>query len=166
MTTKTTPAALKIRPATAADAPLLVQLITELAEYEKLRHEVTATPEGIRQTLFGPRPFAEALIAEWNDEPAGFALFFHNYSTFLARPGIYLEDLFVRTHLRGHKIGLYMLKELAAIAQGRGCPRLDWQVLDWNKPAIDFYDRLGATARRDWLSYRMTGEPLARLSES
>lgn len=161
-----TPAALKIRPATPDDAPLLVQLITELADYEKLRHEVTATADGIRHTLFGTHPFAEALVAEWNREPAGFALFFHNYSTFLARPGIYLEDLFVRPAFRGHGIGLHLLKELARIAEERGCPRLDWQVLDWNKPAIDFYDRLGATARRDWLSYRLSGDALRTLSES
>lgn len=157
---------LVIRPAKPEDASLILALARELAEYEKLLHEVTATEEGIRQTLFGDRPYAEALIAEWQGGPAGMALFFHSYSTFLARPGLYLEDLFVRPQFRGHGIGIALLKELARTAEKRGCLRLDWQVLDWNQPAIEFYDRLGALARREWLSYRLAGDALKALSNS
>jgi GNAT superfamily N-acetyltransferase len=152
--------ALFIRKAEIADCPLILEFIKGLAEYEKLLHEVVATPELLKETLFGAQPKAEVLIAEWNKQPAGFALFFHNYSTFLGRPGIYLEDLFVLPSLRAHGIGKGLLKHLAQIAVERNCGRLEWSVLDWNKPAIDFYVSIGASPMDEWTIYRLTGENL------
>ncbi|MDD0812237.1 GNAT family N-acetyltransferase [Curvibacter sp. RS43] len=155
--------ALRLRPATAEDCDTLLRLIRGLAEYEHLLDRVTATPEQLRATLFGERPAAEALLAEWQGEPAGFALFFPNYSTFLAQPGLYLEDLFVLPERRGLGIGKALLQALAALAVQRGCGRFEWSVLDWNQPAIDFYQAMGATVMPDWRICRVTGEALQRL---
>lgn len=156
---------LQIRSATEADCGLILSLIRKLAVYERLLDAVSATEEAVRQTLFGPQRFAEVLIAEWGGEPAGFALFFHNYSTFLAKPGVYLEDLYVEEHLRGKGIGKALLKRLAALAVERGCGRLEWAVLDWNEPSIGFYKSLGAAPQSEWTTFRLTGESLARLAE-
>src|SRR5215213_6806916 len=135
---------LTIRPASETDVPLILTFIRELAEYEKLTHEVSATEEQLRATLFGAHRFAEALIASADGEPAGFAIFFHNYSTFLARPGLYLEDLYVRPAFRGLGLGKRLLIEVARLAVARGCGRYEWSVLDWNAPSIRFYESLGA----------------------
>lgn len=155
---------IEIRPATPRDVPLVVQLIRDLAEYERLSHECFADEAALERHLFGERAFAEVLIASLDGEPAGFALFFHNYSTFLTRPGIYLEDLFVRPELRGAGVGQALLSRLAALAVSRGCGRLEWSVLDWNEPAIRFYERLGAARMEEWRVYRVTGEALASLA--
>lgn len=162
-TTVTGPESLHIRPAVKDDCGLILKLIRELAEYEKLTDEVTATREALAGTLFGDRSAAEVLIAEWRGQPAGFALFFPNYSTFLARPGIYLEDLFVRPDFRGHGIGKALLARLARLVVERGGGRLDWSVLDWNAAAIDFYRRIGATAKDEWLLMRLDGDALRGL---
>lgn len=151
---------LQIRKAEPTDCNLILDFIHGLADYEKLSHEVVATAELLRENLFGPQPKAEVLIAEWNKQPAGFALFFHNFSTFLGKPGIYLEDLFVLPELRSHGIGKGLLKRLAQIAVERNCGRLEWSVLNWNKPAIDFYLSLGAGPMDEWTVYRLTGEKL------
>ena len=143
---------------------MILSLISELAEYEKLPHEAVATEAALRESLFGVRPSAEALIARMDGEPAGFALFFHNFSTFLGRRGLYLEDLFVRPNFRGRAVGKSLLIHLAALAVERGCGRFEWQVLDWNKPARDFYERLGAKAYPAWINYRITGDALRRLA--
>jgi GNAT superfamily N-acetyltransferase len=156
---------LTIRVATEDDVPLILRFIRELAEYERLAHEVVATEETVRTTLFGNPRFAEVLIAEENGEPAGFALFFHNFSTFLARPGIYLEDLYVRPELRGRGYGRALLKRLAAIARERKCGRLEWAVLNWNEPAIGFYKSLRAAPQDHWTVFRLTGEDLEDLAE-
>jgi GNAT superfamily N-acetyltransferase len=156
----------RIAPATERDIPVILDLIHALAEYEKLAHLVTATEERLRETLFGTRPAAEVLLAHWDRESAGFAVFFANYSTFLAQPGIYLEDLYVRPHLRGNGIGLALLKRLAGIAIERGCARLEWSVLDWNQPAIHFYKKLRAVPLDEWTEYRLTGEALKTLALS
>jgi GNAT superfamily N-acetyltransferase len=161
--TATTPA-FRIERATERDVPLILQLIKGLAEYEKMSDEVSATEERLRQSLFGARPAAEVVIGYAGDEPAGFALFFHNYSTFLARPGIYLEDLFVRPEWRGQGYGRQFLAHLAALAVERGCGRLEWVVLDWNEPAIGFYERLGAKPMREWRVFRLTGDGLRQLA--
>jgi GNAT superfamily N-acetyltransferase len=153
-----------IRAAVASDTPQILAFIRELAAYEKLAAEVVATEEGLSATLFGPEPAAEVLIAEVNGAPAGFALFFHNYSTFLGQAGIFLEDLFVRPEFRARGVGRALLAHLAALARDRGCGRLEWSVLDWNTDAIGFYRRIGATAMDDWTTYRLTGESLARLA--
>jgi len=158
------PGKLKIRPATRRDCAIILRFIRALAEYEKLLHEVVATESELAETLFGARPAAEVLIAEWSGQPAGFALFFHNYSTFLARPGIYLEDLFVFPEHRGNGIGKSLLSRLAEIAVERKCGRLDWSVLDWNEPAILFYQSIGARPMSDWTQYRLTGQPLLNLA--
>ena len=163
---KTRSEKMSIRPAVADDATLIHQFILGLARYEKLEHEVVATPERVRESLFGTLPGAEVLIAEWEGQAAGFALFFPNYSTFLARPGMYLEDLFVLPEFRGHGIGYALLQRLAALAVERGYGRLDWSVLDWNRPAIDFYERLGARGLDDWTQYRLDGEALSHLAGS
>jgi GNAT superfamily N-acetyltransferase len=155
---------LSITAARPADVPLILSLISELAEYEKLSHEAVATEASLQESLFGAQPGAEAVIARVDGEPAGFALFFHNFSTFLGRRGLYLEDLFVRPNFRGRAIGKSLLIHLAALALERGCGRFEWQVLDWNKPARDFYERLGAKANPVWVNYRMTGEALQRLA--
>lgn len=157
---------LEISPAVAADVPLILSLINELADYEKLRHESVATEASIHDALFGARPHAEAVIARYAGEGVGFALFFHNFSTFLGKPGLYLEDLFVRPAYRGRAIGKSLLSYLAALAVQRGCGRFQWQVLDWNRPSRDFYESLGAQADPAWVNYRMTGEALRRLADS
>lgn len=149
-----------IRPATEHDVTLILELIQGLADYEKLRHEVVATEPALRETLFGRHRFAEVLIGEWQGESVGFALFFHNYSTFLARPGIYLEDLYVRPQMRGHGVGRALLSHLAAIAVQRDCGRLEWSVLDWNEPAIGFYRAIGAVPMDEWTVQRLDGEAL------
>lgn len=153
-----------LRPATEDDVPLILRFIRELAEYERLAEACVATEELVRETLFGAKRFAEVIIAEHEGEPAGFALFFHNYSTFLARPGIYLEDLYVRPELRGRGIGKALLARLASIARERNCGRLEWAVLNWNEPAIRFYRSLGALPQDQWSVYRLTGEALLRSS--
>lgn len=153
-----------IRLAAAADVPLILTFIRGLADYEKLTHEVEATEEKLRTTLFPAqgRPAAECVIAEQDGEPAGFALFFTNYSTFLAKPGLYLEDLFVFPHLRGRGIGKALLLHLAQLANARGCGRMEWTVLDWNAPAIAFYESIGARRMREWQICRLTGDALAQ----
>ena len=159
-------ASVRIDPATAADVPVILELIRGLAEYEKLLDKCVATEDALRETLFGERPAAEVLIARVDDnECAGFALFFTNYSTFLAKPGIYLEDLFVRPQYRGHGIGFALLKKLAEIAVQRNCGRVEWSVLDWNTPSIEFYRRLGAVPLDDWTMYRLTGEALQQMGK-
>ncbi|QIN82631.1 GNAT family N-acetyltransferase [Rubrobacter tropicus] len=152
-----------VREATVDDVPLVLSFIRELAEYEKLSHEVVATEGALRETLFGERRYAEVLIGEQDGAPAGFALFFHNYSTFLGKPGIYLEDLYVRPEFRGAGIGRALLARLARLTVERGCGRLEWWVLDWNEPSIGFYKKLGAVPMDDWTVYRLTGEALEAL---
>ena len=156
---------LEIVPATEQDVPVIRELICALAEYEKLAHQVTATPERLRETLFGSRPSADVLLARWDGECAGFAVFFETYSTFLAQPGLYLEDLYVKPHFRGRGIGYALLRRLARIARERGCGRLEWEVLDWNEPSIQFYKKLGAVALDDWTRYRLSSETLQRLGQ-
>jgi GNAT superfamily N-acetyltransferase len=156
----------RIERATERDIPIILQMIRDLAEYERMSDEVVATPEGIRESLFGPRPEAEVIIASADGRPAGFALFFHNYSTFLGRRGLYLEDLFVKPAFRGRGIGKRLLAELARIAVDRGCGRFEWTVLDWNEPAIGFYKSLGAQSMDAWKIMRVTGDALTRLAES
>ena len=156
--------ALTIRFATIDDTPLVLTLIRGLAEYERLAQEAVATEEDIRESLFGARPAAEVLIAETGGEPAGFALFFHNYSTFLGRRGLYLEDLFVFPAFRGRGIGRALMARLAQIAVERNCGRFEWWVLDWNEPSIRFYESLGARAMSDWTVFRLTGAPLKQLA--
>jgi GNAT superfamily N-acetyltransferase len=153
----------RIREAAEEDVPLILSLIRELAEYERLSDEVVATEDGLRESLFGERRYAEVLIAEHDGAPAGFALFFHNFSTFLGKPGIYLEDLYVRPEFRGSGIGRQLLVKLAHLALERGCGRLEWSVLDWNEPSIGFYMQLGAVARDDWTIYRVSGHALRKL---
>jgi GNAT superfamily N-acetyltransferase len=150
--------------ATAADSPIILEMIRGLAEYEKLSHAVVATEDQLRKTLFGDRPAAEVLLANEGGECVGFALFFTSYSTFLAKPGIYLEDLFVKPHARGKGIGLALLKKIAALARDRDCGRVEWSVLDWNEPAIGFYKKLGAVPMDEWTGFRLTGESLALLA--
>jgi GNAT superfamily N-acetyltransferase len=154
---------LLIRPAEAADVPVIAALIRGLARFEKLEHEVTLTEERLAENLFGQHRFAEALLAEDAGVPVGFALFFHNFSTFLAQPGIYLEDLFVVQEHRGRGIGRALLRQLARVAVERGCGRLEWSVLDWNRDAIGFYERLGARPNSEWTVYRLTDEALNAL---
>ncbi|MDP3906498.1 GNAT family N-acetyltransferase [Novosphingobium sp.] len=154
---------LSIRPATLADLPLIAELIRELAEYEKLAHEVRFDEAVLAAKLFGARPYAEVVIGELSGIPQGFALFFHNFSTFEGRPGIYLEDLFVRPSARGSGLGKALLAHLAALAVERDCARLEWSVLDWNAPAIGFYQALGARSMDGWTVMRMDGAALTRL---
>ena len=156
---------LTIRFATPDDTPLVLEFIKGLADYERLAHEVVATEELLRRTLFGERKVAEVLLAFEEDDAVGFALFFHNFSTFLGRPGLYLEDLFVRPEARGRGVGRRLFVELARIARERECGRLEWWVLDWNESAIAFYRKLGAVAMDEWTVYRLTGDSLARLAE-
>jgi GNAT superfamily N-acetyltransferase len=155
---------IRIEEATGADVLLILELIRGLADYEKLTDQVTANEEKLRATLFGPRPGADVLLAYTGDECAGFALFFPNYSTFLAKPGIFLEDLYVKPAWRGKGIGRALLRRVAAIAQERGCGRLEWEVLDWNAPSIGFYTSLGATPMDEWTKYRLTGDALENLA--
>ncbi|AQV95462.1 GNAT family N-acetyltransferase [Cupriavidus necator] len=156
-----------LRPATAADSETLFSLILALAEYEKLTHIVEATPQKIQDALFGATPHAEAVLVEVDTDSGrqavGFALFFHNFSTFLARPGLYLEDLYVDPAWRGHGLGKALLKHLAALAVARGCGRFEWSVLDWNQPSIDFYQAMGADVLPDWRICRVTGAALDKL---
>jgi GNAT superfamily N-acetyltransferase len=158
------PGNLTIAPAAPDDVPDITTLIGELAEFERLAHEVRIEPSLLREHLFGPRPYAEALMARVDGGTVGFALFFHNYSTFAGRPGLYLEDLFIRPPHRGRGYGEAMLRHLAALAVARGCGRFEWSVLDWNERAIAFYRKLGAVAMDDWTVYRVTGDALARLA--
>ncbi|MEX2247632.1 MAG: GNAT family N-acetyltransferase [Dehalococcoidia bacterium] len=153
-----------IRPATPADTPTIARLIRELAAYERLTHEVTLDEAELREHLFGEHPYVEALIAEHAGEAVGFALFFHNYSTFLGKPGIYLEDLFVPPDPGGAGHGKALLAALARIAVERGCGRLEWSVLDWNEPSIAFYRSLGAVAMDEWTAYRLQGAALELLA--
>jgi len=154
---------LSIRPAVRQDVPLVADLIRELAKFEKLEHEVVLTDDLLVAGLFGARPYAEAVIAEEDGRPIGFALFFHTFSTFLARPGIYLEDLFVLPDQRGRGVGRALLGHLAHLALERGCGRLEWAVLNWNQEAIRFYERLGARPNSEWTVYRLAGEALQAL---
>jgi GNAT superfamily N-acetyltransferase len=154
---------IRIAPATESDVPLILRLISALADYERLSHQVAATEGALRETLFGDKPAAEVVIAYVDNVPVGFALWFYNYSTFLARQGLYLEDLFVLPEWRGHGIGRRLLSHLASIAVERGCGRMEWSVLDWNESAIGFYRKLGATVMEDWRICRLTGETLAAL---
>lgn len=154
---------LQIQPASVADVPTILSLIGQLAEFERLSHEVVATEAGLRETLFGPRPAAEVVIGRLDGEVVGFALFFPNYSTFLGRPGLYLEDLFVRPRFRGQGYGEQLLRHLARICVERNYGRLEWSVLDWNQRAIDFYKALGAKPMDEWTVFRVTGEALTKL---
>ena len=156
--------AFRIDPAVEADAPLILALIRELAEYEKLADQVTATEADIARALFADPPRAEAVVARLDGEPVGFALFFHNFSTFVGRPGLYLEDLYVRPPHRGRGFGRRLLAHLARIAVERGCGRFEWSVLDWNAPAIAAYRRAGAVPLDEWTVYRLTGAALTRLA--
>jgi GNAT superfamily N-acetyltransferase len=156
--------ALRIERAIERDVPLILELIKGLAVYEKLAHEVTATEAGLRETLFGARPAAEVIVGYTGDTPVGFALFFPNYSTFLGKPGLYLEDLFVLPEWRGHGFGRRLLTRLATIAVERGCGRFEWSVLDWNEPAIGFYTSLGAKLMDGWSIFRVTGDALQKLA--
>jgi len=150
--------------ATEDDVPLILSFIRELAEYERLSHEVVATEEALRNALFGERRVAEVVLGYLGDDPAGFALFFHNFSTFLGKPGIYLEDLYVRPGYRSAGVGRALLVHLARLATERGCGRLEWSVLDWNEPAIGFYRGIGASPVSGWTVYRVTGEALEDLA--
>jgi GNAT superfamily N-acetyltransferase len=155
-----------IRLATPADVPAIFQLIQALADYEQLSHEVVGSKTALAEHLFGDRPLAETLVAEYDSKSVGFALFFHNYSTFLTKPGIYLEDVFVLPEYRGQGIGKALLAHLATIALERDCGRLEWSVLDWNEPAIAFYEHVGATVLPEWRTCRVTGEAIATLAQS
>ena len=156
-----------IKPATIDDTPLVLKFIKGLAEYEKLEDECVATEDGLRQTMFGANPMAEAVIGYSGDQAVGFALFFHTFSTFLGAPSLYLEDLFVLPEWRGKGLGRQLLSYLARLAADRGCQRLEWAVLDWNEPSIGFYKGLGAVPRDEWTTYRLSGEALVKLgSES
>tara|TARA_B100000676_G_scaffold185755_1_gene182675 strand:+ start:198 stop:689 length:492 start_codon:yes stop_codon:yes gene_type:complete len=156
---------LTIRPATEADVPLLLEFIRGIAEYEKLLHEVVATEESLHESFFGERPVAEGIFGEWNGEPAAFGVFFENFSTFEGRACLYLEDLYVKPEFRKKGIGQQMLKHLAAIAVERGCPRFDWVALDWNEPAINFYENLGANNMAEWRHFRLSGEALKAVAD-
>ena len=153
-----------LRPAVREDVPLILELICELAEYERLRDSVVADADTLTANLFGEQPDAEVVIAEWRGEPAGFALYFHNFSTFMGRRGLYLEDLFVRPRFRGHGIGRVLMSHLAKLALERGCGRFEWAVLEWNEPAIRFYRAIGARGIDDWRIQRMTGDAIAKLA--
>jgi GNAT superfamily N-acetyltransferase len=155
-----------VRAAVQEDLPLILQLIEGLAEYERLRDQCVATEEKLRATLFGDNPAAEVLIASIGSAAMGFALFFHNYSTFLAQPGIFLEDLFVKPEARGKGVGHALLSALAQLAIERNCGRLEWNVLDWNELAISFYNRIGAVPMDEWTTFRLTGQALSDLASS
>jgi GNAT superfamily N-acetyltransferase len=155
-----------IRSASRADAALILSFICEIAEYERLLHEVIVTEAMLEETLFGERPSAEALIGEMAGEPVCFTVFFHNFSTFMGRPGLYLEDLYVRPAWRGQGFGKTMLTYLAYLAKQRNCARFEWSVLDWNAPALKFYHALGAQAMDEWTVHRVTGEALDHLAQA
>lgn len=159
------PKPLRVDPAGPADTSLLVAMVRELAEYERLLDSVRITPEDLHRDLFGARPYAEAVVAWVGEEAVGFALWFHNYSTFEGRPGLYLEDLFVRPAFRGRGYGEVLLRHLARLALDRGCARFEWAVLDWNEPALTFYRKLGAVAMDDWTVQRVAGDALRALAE-
>jgi len=160
------PAPIDIVSAQPADVPVILSLIRELAEFERLLDQVTATEAAIHESLFGSQPRAEVLVARVAGEVAGFALFFHNYSTFRGKPGLYLEDLFVRPRFRGTGCGQLLLRRLAALALQRGCARMEWAVLNWNQRAIDFYRKLGAVPLDEWAVYRLSDEALVRLGSA
>ena len=153
-----------IRPASQDDVPLIHAFVLGLARFERLEHECMATEEALRDTLFGPRAYAEVLIGEFEGAPVGFALFFHNYSTFLAKPGIYLEDIYVDPAWRGRGFGTAFLTHVADLAVARGCGRLEWSVLDWNENAIRLYERLGAEPMNEWTTMRVTGDAITTLA--
>lgn len=157
---------IEIKFATESDVPLILDFIKELAEYEQMLNEVNATQDLLRETLFGGRKNAEVIIGYLDNKPVSFALFFHNYSTFLGKPGLYLEDLFVKPNVRGKGIGKRMLSYLAKLAVERDCGRFEWWVLDWNKSAVDFYESLGAKAMDEWTVYRVTGKELNDLADN
>ena len=154
----------EIKPTTVDDVPVILSFIQKLADYEKLSHEVIATEDSLREVLFGERRYAETIIAYYQNQPVGFALFFHNFSTFIGKPGIYLEDLFVDPEQRGKGFGKALLVYLARLAQERNCGRFEWSVLDWNTPSIKFYESLGAVPLNEWTMYRLTGEALEKLA--
>src|ERR1700682_3481 len=156
--------AFTIRTATESDVPLILRFIRDLAEYERMLDKCVASEEALRETLFGARPYAEVIFACEDGVEVGFALFFHNYSTFLAQPGIYLEDLFVDPSKRGRGYGKKLLRPLAQIAVARGCGRMEWAVLNWNEPSIAFYRSLGAKPQNEWQVFRLTGETLTALA--
>jgi GNAT superfamily N-acetyltransferase len=155
---------LNIRPATRADAPVIASLVRELADYEKLLDEAKATAEDFLREIESPNPVIHVLIAEWDGSPCGFALYFFNFSTFVGRPGLYLEDLFVRPAQRSHGIGRALLRALALIASQRGCGRMEWAVLDWNEPALRFYKSLDARQMNEWIIHRLTPVEIAKLA--
>jgi GNAT superfamily N-acetyltransferase len=155
-----------IRPATAADVPIILELIRALATYERAPNDVTATEDGLSKVLFGEKPAAEVLLAFKNETAVGFAVFFHNFSTWLGRPGLYLEDLFVRPEDRGKGYGRALLIHLAKIARDRGCGRMEWAVLDWNEPAIQFYRKLGAKSMDEWTVFRLKRDGIAKLADA
>ena len=157
---------MSIRPATEVDLPLIASLVRELADYEKLLHQAVATEADFRRSLFGPEPKAHAVIVEHEGRPAGFAFYFYNFSTFLGRPGIYVEDVFIRPEFRRNGYGRAIFKYLAQKAVVEGCGRMEWAVLDWNTPAIDFYRGLGAVPLDDWIVQRLTGDALKTFAES
>ncbi len=156
---------LNIRLAVASDAATIAELVRELADYEKLLHEAKARPEDFLRELTAEQPVIHVLIAEWNGQPAGFALYFFNFSTFVGRPGLYLEDLFVRPALRQHGIGRGLLRALARVARERDCGRMEWAVLDWNEPALRFYQTLGARQMKEWIVHRLTPAEIGRLAD-
>jgi GNAT superfamily N-acetyltransferase len=156
----------EIRPALPPDVPVIAQLIRDLAEYERAPHEAVATEEGLQEVLFGAERAAHVLLALENGNAVGFAVYFFNFSTWLGRPGLYLEDLFVRPEIRGQGYGRALLQRLAQIAQERGCGRMEWAVLDWNEPAIGFYKNLGAKPMEEWTVYRLEGEGIAGLAKT
>ena len=158
--------AFSIRSATDADVPIILQLIRDLATYERAPNEVRATETQLIDVLFGEKPVAETLLAFEDETPIGFAVFFHNFSTWLGRPGLYLEDLFVKPEVRGKGYGRALLIHLAKIARDRGCGRMEWAVLDWNEPAIEFYKKIGAQPLDEWKIFRLTRDGIARLAES
>ncbi len=155
----------QIRQATEADIPVVAWFIRQLAEYERLLHEAVVTEEILRENLFGERAYAEVLLGYHEDRPVAFAVFFHNFSTFLGRPGLYLEDLFVIPEMRGKGFGRSMLVHVAKIARDRKCGRFEWSVLDWNQSAIEFYKKLGAVPMNEWTVFRVGGEALERLAD-
>ena len=155
----------KIRPATEKDTPVIITLIKELADYERLSHEVVASEDDIRNSLFGVRPFAQALIGVNEGIAVSFALYFYNFSTFLGKPGIYLEDLYVQPEHRGKGFGRKMLVHIARLAKKQNCGRFEWSVLDWNEPAIRTYEKLNAKPMNEWILYRLTGEALDNLAD-
>lgn len=164
MTTSTGIADFTIKPATKKDVPVILSFINKLADYERLSHEVVATEELLQRTLFGQRRTAEVAIGYYNNEPVGFVLFFHNFSTFVGRPGIYIEDLFVEETNRRRGFGRALLAHIAKLAMARDCGRLEWSVLDWNEPAVNFYQKLGAMPMNEWTVFRVTGEKLNQLA--